>query len=375
MDLRARVESLASSLESLPPGRLHCAALPDGPGVLLARVSDDGLRCAGSFLSHDWVMAILGEAVPLEGFSESLIKLPLGGSPTAAALPEPLDGFTVLVTAAPDLVRERMRPWRVAVLIAIAAVLATSVLSALLAVRSVRRQLELAALRRDLVTSISHDLRTPLTGMLLRLEMLGDERLSEEACRHQATRARESAARLKMLVDRILDFGRTEGGGVLGPKTVERPAELVTFALAEMQPLLADCPVTRDVPDDLPLVHVDREAVVQVLVSLIDNAAKHTPLATPIRVTAQPYGGRHVEIAVEDEGPGVPEAERHRLGEPFYRGPDSSAVPGLGLGLAIARRITEALGGELAIEAAARGAVPEGLRVNVRLPTAAEETK
>jgi K+-sensing histidine kinase KdpD len=125
--------------------------------------------------------------------------------------------------------------------------------------------------------------------------------------------------------------------------------EIVEGALEALAGVLGQHPVTLDVPAELPLVSVDAPLVSRVFMSLIGNVAKHTPSETPIAIVARPSGDM-MEIAVEDQGPGLPAGREEEVFETFQRGEHQPMRKGAGLGLAISRAIVEAHGGRIEAE-------------------------
>ncbi len=150
--------------------------------------------------------------------------------------------------------------------------------------------------------------------------------------------------RLERLVANLLDMTRIESGGI-EPKSEWIPLEeIVGSALSRLDRELAGRSVSIDLPESLPLVSVDPILFGQALVNLLENAAKHTPVGTPIEIRAKETDGEIV-LSIADRGPGLPE-EPGRLFEKFARG-TRTTVSGAGLGLAIARGIVEAHGGRI----------------------------
>lgn len=212
---------------------------------------------------------------------------------------------------------------------------------------------ETESLRNTLLASISHDLRTPLSviaGASSTLAERGRE-LSEET-RASLARSIETKARdMAELVSNVLDLMRFESGQIALRRDWETLDDLVGSALARVEDRLREHPVSIDIPADLPAVHVDANLIVQTLVNLFDNAAKYTPCKTPLHIIARAEDDR-VLVTVDDEGPGLPAAQRSRLFDKFQRGKGEGTIVGAGLGLAICRAIVAAHGGT--IEAADR---------------------
>ncbi len=254
------------------------------------------------------------------------------------------------------------------------AVLAAS----LLAVRAVMREVRLARMKGDFVSNLSHELRTPLTSMRMFVETLQDRRYRDaaEAQEYVDVIARE-ADRLSTLVDRILQFAAFSRGRAPIELRSTDPVEIVRRA-AELFQSHADAAgavVQVEGPEggsaELPEALMDKDALIQVLLNLLDNAVKYGgDNGARIRVAVRAAGQR-VCFEVEDDGTGVPERERELVFEEFYRGDESltSRKQGAGIGLALCRRIVLAHGGKIAV---GRGPKLGGALFRVTLPEAAE---
>ena len=130
--------------------------------------------------------------------------------------------------------------------------------------------------------------------------------------------------------------------------------EIVEVVLARMRPRLAEHTVIAELPPNLPDVSVDPVQLDQVLTNLLENAGRHAPAGTEIRVSVL-WVRDAVQVRIADEGPGIPLDERERVFEAFYRGSSSPDSPGSGLGLAISKAVVVAHGGRIWIEQAAAG--------------------
>jgi signal transduction histidine kinase len=217
--------------------------------------------------------------------------------------------------------------------------------------------------RRDLVANVSHELRTPITALQVALENLVDGVASPEpeTFRTMLTQVE----RLGRLVQQLLDLSRLEAGVVPLAREEFRVEPLLTHAVREQQ--LNDRKVDVEVevePDDLT-ADGDPERVHQVVANLLENAVRFTPSGGIVQVRAS-RTDHGVTIEVIDEGPGIPESERARVFERFYRADAarSSLDGGAGLGLAIARWIVDLHGGDIHPERRE----PHGCRMVVNLP-------
>ncbi|WP_299056688.1 ATP-binding protein [uncultured Nocardioides sp.] len=230
------------------------------------------------------------------------------------------------------------------------------------------RDLRAATLERTEATStallraVSHDLRTPLATMRTSVDGALLDSVSPDERTELLAAVDASAETLQRLIDDLLDLSRLESGLV-------RPA-LRPLSLDEVLPLaVAGHPpdaVVLDVDESVPLVHTDAGLLTRVVANLVDNAVRHGG-GQPVRVLAHVLPDA-VEVLVVDRGPGVDEQQRTRMFEPFQRLGDTSSG-GLGLGLAVARGLLDALGGTLAAEDTPGG----GLTMIVGLPRAGEE--
>jgi two-component system sensor histidine kinase KdpD len=210
--------------------------------------------------------------------------------------------------------------------------------------------IESERLRNTLLSSVSHDLRTPLaviTGGTSALLDLGTP-LDEAARQELLQTMHEEADRLNRLVQNLLEMTRLESGSVHIRKEWHALEEPVGAALQRFGTRLRRRVVTTKIPADLPLVPLDPVLIEQVVINLLDNALKYTPEESPIEISATiEDGGVVVEVA--DRGPGLPAGDELRVFDKFYRSGDQ-AGRGSGLGLAICRGIVEVHGGRIRAE-------------------------
>ena len=211
------------------------------------------------------------------------------------------------------------------------------------------------ALRAALLSSVSHDLRTPLSSIKAAASSLlqEDVQWDEEARRSFALAIEHEADRLNRLVGNLLDMSRIEGGALKPEKEWYPVDELIHDVLDHMQPVLQERTVQTHLPDDLPPVELDYLQMDQVLTNLIENAVRYTPPESPIEVSAQ-IDGEQMVISVADRGPGIPQADKERIFDKFYRvlatQRNAVSVPGSGLGLAVSKGLVEAHGGHIWVE-------------------------
>lgn len=221
-------------------------------------------------------------------------------------------------------------------------------------------------MRTALLAAVSHDLRTPIAAAKAAISSLRSREVTfdTEIQGELLATADDSLDRLTGLVANLLDMSRLQAG-VLGVTTAAVGLEdAVPRALDELGP--AGQTVHVDLPRQLPTVQADHGLLERVLVNLVGNALKCSPSGRPPTVTASEVDGR-VELRVIDRGPGVPEPERDQMFVPFQRFGDTDNSTGLGLGLALSRGLTEAMGGSLVPESTPGG----GLTMCVSLPVMA----
>lgn len=209
---------------------------------------------------------------------------------------------------------------------------------------------ETEKLRGSLLTSISHDLRTPLASIIGSLASLrGYGKLYDDATREEMlATAQDEAERLNRYVANLLDMTRLDAGALVPRQEPADLHDLVASAVRRMQPQLAGHRLKLAIPEDMPLLKLDDGLMEQVLANLLDNAAKYTPADSTIEVSAS-HHRFSVVISVADNGPGIPEADLQRVFDKFYRVRENAdrSRAGTGLGLAICRGFVEAMGGRI----------------------------
>jgi two-component system sensor histidine kinase KdpD len=208
-------------------------------------------------------------------------------------------------------------------------------------------KIETERLRNSLLSSVSHDLRTPLatiTGAATTLLEQG-ERLDAATQRDLLESVREEADRLNRLVQNLLEMTRLESGALELRKEWHSIEEVVGAALRRLDKRLVGRRVTTHVLPDLPLVAMDDVLIEQVLVNLVDNALKYTPPGSPVEIIATATD-EAVTVEVADRGPGIPPGLEQKIFEKFYRGQREDGR-GAGLGLAICQGVVRAHGGRI----------------------------
>jgi two-component system, OmpR family, sensor histidine kinase KdpD len=249
------------------------------------------------------------------------------------------------------------------------------------AARSAALRARTEEMRSSLLSAVSHDLRTPLASITGAATSLRDDVNLAPATRDELVDAIcDEAERLERLVANLLDMTRLESGALSLKRDWVPVDELVSSALTRLEARLGDRPVHVSLSEDLPLVHVDPVLFEQLLVNLLENAAKYTPPGSALEISARvQLGGGGANAAAEavlldvrDHGPGIPPGEEEKVFAKFFRGQSTSStgVPGAGLGLPICRGVAEAHGGWLrVIPAAERDDGGDGARFRVSIPS------
>jgi len=215
--------------------------------------------------------------------------------------------------------------------------------------------MESERLRNSLLAALSHDLRTPLTSLVgLSESLLRAYPPLAANERETAAALHEEARRLGTMVANLLDMARIESGAVRLNQQWQALEETVGSALRPLRQALGARSIRTRIPADLPLLRFDAVLLERVLANLLENAAKYTPPHATITIAAR-VREDWVDVSVSDDGPGLPAGREEALFEKFARGQQESALPGVGLGLAICRAIVEAHGGKIVA-----GAAPEG---------------
>ena len=204
------------------------------------------------------------------------------------------------------------------------------------------------ALKSALLSAVSHDLRTPLATIMASATSLLDRSVAwrDEERVEFLQAIDEEAHRLSRLVSNLLDLSRIDGGALRPAKEWYDVAEVIADVASRLAKLAPDHHVTTDVESDLPLIRFDYVEIAQVLMNLGENAIKYTPPGTEVTLAAS---GRvdAIELAVSDNGPGIPPPFLPRLFERFSRAEQTSRIPGTGIGLAISKGLVEAHGGQI----------------------------
>jgi len=239
-------------------------------------------------------------------------------------------------------------------------------------------------LKSALLDAVTHDLRTPLTSIKASATTLLDEyngagreliMLDAEGRQELLEVIDEEADRLNRFIENLVELARIEAGEMSLRRRWGAVDEIISTALTRAEAITRQHKVEVEIEREMPSVRVDARAVAEIVYTLVDNAAKYSPAGTRIKVVAKRAPEQMIEIAVEDEGCGIPEELRERVFDKFFRATynmmaDSNRPAGIGMGLTIARGIVEAHGGRIWIEDGPGGC---GTRIAFTVPVGDEE--
>ena len=222
-------------------------------------------------------------------------------------------------------------------------------------------------LRANLLRSVSHDLRTPLTSITGNADMLLDDSVSlPQATRRQLLQdIYDDATWLRTVMENLLAVTRLEDGEVTLNTDVELIDDVIEEAMRHVSREAKHYDIVVVPPNDLLLARMDPQVIVQVIVNLVNNAIAHTPKGSTITITSYREQGM-VAVEVADNGPGVPDKDKEQVFDLFYKSSDEGADArrNVGLGLSLCRSIIQAHGGTIRVE----DAVPHGARFIFTLP-------
>ena len=233
------------------------------------------------------------------------------------------------------------------------ALVVTTIIGTVATLVTLYREAYLSRLQTDFVNKVSHDLRTPLTSIRMFVETLQMGRLPEPERQQEAFAIIASETeRLSALINRLLDWARMESGKRSYDQSVEPVEVVVDAALRAVEPLRIQsrAELVREVAPGLPPLQGDRDAIVDALVDLLQNAFKYTGPDKRIVLSAD-MEGNAVRLRVIDNGPGIPGADQPRIFDKFYRGKDplQRTIEGSGLGLSMVKHIVEAHQGTVGV--------------------------
>lgn len=208
----------------------------------------------------------------------------------------------------------------------------------------VRRSAE--SLRNAILSALSHDLRTPLTVLVGMADTLALGKASPERQKTLLSGLRNQALSINQQVTNLLDMARLRAGNIELDEAWQPVEEVIGTTLLLVRTQWKDREITVDIPPDLPPLRFDAALVERVLWNLLENAIKYSPADTPVELEVRRVG-EWMDLMVSDWGPGLPPGNSEELFGMFRRGQVESSIPGVGLGLSIARGIAEAHGGQL----------------------------
>lgn len=245
-----------------------------------------------------------------------------------------------------------------------------------LLLRDRTREAQLDRMKTEFLANVSHELRTPLTPIRGYAELLARRPVEGDDARAFAERILTSTGRLERIVGLIVEFAALDSGSVVFHREATAVAEIVDGALSGWRASHPDRSFTAELPDDLPPVLVDPALTRRCLDEVVDNAVKFSPGGEPVTVSALlegTVGHPVVRVSVTDRGVGMDHGTLARVFGDFYQADatETRAFGGLGLGLALVRRIVDGLGGEVAMESEAGGGTTVHLRLPVHLPDGA----
>jgi signal transduction histidine kinase len=220
--------------------------------------------------------------------------------------------------------------------------------------RVTTRELMLARQQSDFVSAVSHEFRTPLTSMRHLTDLLVSRSVASEERKTQYYELlAHETERLHRMVEGLLSFGRIEAGSYAWRLEPADAGELMRIIVQDFrrEASAAGRQIACEIPEELPMIRVDRDALFSALWNLMENAAKYSPPASPIRVFVRRHQDR-ILLGVEDQGSGIPPGEQQRIFQKFVRGADAkqAGIRGVGIGLALVQRIVEAHGGSVQLQ-------------------------
>ncbi len=210
-------------------------------------------------------------------------------------------------------------------------------------------------LRTALFNSVSHDLRTPLASITGAVTSLQEEGVYDSQARQALVSSiKDGAQRMNHMVGNLLDTARLESGMLKLNKDWCDIQDIIGVALRRCNDVMRDRSVRVDIPTELPLVQADFTLIEQVIVNLLYNAVKYSPFGSEITIAVQ-KGDEAIQVSIIDQGPGIPEQDRERVFDKFYRLYSPEHVSGTGLGLSICKGLIEVHKGRIWVDTAPEG--------------------
>ena len=250
----------------------------------------------------------------------------------------------------------------------VAAVMAVLFLGGFMAIRSTAKEVELARLKSEFVSTVSHEFRTPLMSIRYLSEMLDGGRVKgEDKKKIYYSKINKESERLSRLIENMLDFSKIEAGIKEYKFEDLSVKEMVEEVAERFKQYMAGKKMTLDyeIQDDLPAVHADKEAISRALFNLLDNAVKYSGKNPIIHLRAS-HEGEAVFLEVQDAGAGISKDDQKKVFQKFYRSshPASKSIEGSGIGLTLVDHIVKAHGGQVTMESD----LGQGTRVTIELP-------
>ena len=198
-------------------------------------------------------------------------------------------------------------------------------------------------IKTAILSSVSHELRSPLAAIKAAVTSLrsGDIEWSSRPPPELLAVIEEDTDQLNQLVGNLLDMSRLEAGALQLQRRWNVLLDIIGEAIRRLQQEIKSRPIQIDASEDLPLVAVDFELMVHVFTNLLSNSLKYSPEGSTVLVQAQPLDGQTLLVRVQNQGPGVPEADLERIFDKFYRITAAERITGTGLGLSICKGIVE----------------------------------
>jgi signal transduction histidine kinase len=395
-ELAAALHAVQSSATDFPPGTSIFSLMVGGHAALLAaerhgdavhgvRLSQDAVEVLLDERAERWVSSsepvrfvLLARQEPVgEGLMGKLVsevaqaRANALGPPVLAelVLPIPLQDFRLgVVPTGEDPIARASTRNRVVYVVLLGLFYVALTFGVVYTGRVLYREARLSRMKTDFVSLVSHELRTPVTSIRMFIETLALGRVKDPAQTQEVLRMlTQETERLSTLIDRVLDWSRIESGRKhYHRETLPVPAVVDTAVSAfRAQRLEGDLQLSVDLPEGLPPVDVDRDAIAGALLNLLQNAYKYSREDKRIALTVR-ADRKWVDLSVEDHGMGIAPRDRKRIFERFYRVDNllTRKTEGSGLGLAIAKRIVEAHGGRITLESE----LGKGSRFTIQLP-------
>lgn len=231
----------------------------------------------------------------------------------------------------------------------------------------ITRQQELQQTKNDVISLVSHEMRTPLTAIQGMSELLASYDVAPERRREMNLAINDEVKRLTRMITQYLDITRLESGATVVRRTPVRLDALIDRTILLLEPIAAErgIRITRHFPPDLPGVVADPDLLARAIENLVSNAIKYSPPRTTVSVSVE-VSDREMAIAVADEGFGIPAEDTQRVFEKFYRvaRAQDADIPGTGLGLSLVKEIAELHGGSISV----RSELHAGSTFTLRIP-------